>query len=413
MLAVALLALGCEQGDDAEEAVPAPQDNDAAAFAQIQSIRCDNAGESLSARAVELLSDTAVAVRVNEIHDCQRLIEGATFGPLVAVYPMKAVFEGPADQFEHEWVAIASLENWGPGEYGPLKITTNERHCLYLRREGGEWQGLMQSGVFCPDAVAPSAQPNLQAVAQVYGGADSPTQHRPLYPATARFRWDEVNRQYYIGIKCGTAWCSIGDRASLPGHDTIRGALLDSMPGYFDEQPVPITDGSAVIVGPVARISASRRLHDLPSNPSIPKNRHTLARVSMRTGGAAAQYEPVVMQALHLGRTPTGTGPLSANVMIKSEPKDSAEAWVVRYGATDRELRLGLGGPPHSGPGTVRWRWREPTRQNVMGTADSARVQSLDSSETARGGATALAAVAAPAAAWIPCQSNNCCTAEW
>lgn len=410
LVAFTALVVACDTGADEAPAVTTADAD--IGFTALQRTGCDSDDRSLSAAAIEMLTDTAIAVRVNETHDCQRLIHGTRFGPLVAIYPMKSIFHGPPDQFEDGWVPIASVQKWGSEIYTPLQIF-EERNCLFLRRYGDEWQGLMRGGAFCPDNDVPdTASKNLEAIAQIYDGPEPGTKNRPVYPATARFRWDATGTQFYVGIKCGLAWCSIGADGALPVSDPIKGPLLETMPGYFDEQPVPIVDGNSLIVGPVVRISATRRLHDLPDNPGMELTPHTFAQVSMQLSGPAGAFDSIVMEGLHLGRSMPIPDRATANIMIKSRPYASRHALAVRPGTNNRPLTLGVDSATmHAGPGTVRWRWID--QSSAMSTTPSngaalPRSTSVDSLSP-----VAIAAVVAPAAAWIPCQADNCCTATW
>jgi hypothetical protein len=77
----------------------------------------------------------------------------------------------------------------------------------------------------------------------------------PDYPAVARWDWDSVNSHQYIGIKCGTAWCQVGNRdhfdtsASYAGPPDLPFKAISSRPlsenqrlrvtairGWYDEQ---------------------------------------------------------------------------------------------------------------------------------------------------------------------------------
>src|SRR5206468_1154732 len=72
----------------------------------------------------------------------------------------------------------------------------------------------------------------------------------------ARWDWDAVHRQQYIGIKCGAAWCEIGDSGFVPSPGVTSPPTFDPVPGvtvspeaikrtwrvkgWYDEQLVPV-----------------------------------------------------------------------------------------------------------------------------------------------------------------------------
>src|SRR6185437_1407485 len=64
-------------------------------------------------------------------------------------------------------------------------------------------------------------------------------------PLVARWQWDAQENQYYIGIKCGRAWCEVGAKGPVPApsYTSAAGASHDesivrTFKGWYDEQPL-------------------------------------------------------------------------------------------------------------------------------------------------------------------------------
>lgn len=77
------------------------------------------------------------------------------------------------------------------------------------------------------------------------------------YPPVARWDWDPVNNQQYIGIKCGAAWCEIGARGDKPftvsaGHAPTAGSTVVpnvlAVKGWYDEQFLAIKNDAGEMI---------------------------------------------------------------------------------------------------------------------------------------------------------------------
>ena len=88
---------------------------------------------------------------------------------------------------------------------------------------------------------------NLKVIPDWSGGT------RDDYPPVARWDYDETNRQYYIGVKCGLAWCEIGG-ANFSPNPPYRGpfpaevARVRRIKGWYDEQLLAVPGPSGTLV---------------------------------------------------------------------------------------------------------------------------------------------------------------------
>lgn len=398
------LLFGCQEADR-----PQAIDGDPNALvAAIMRSPCDSDLTGMSEPiAIALTGRPPTAM---EVHDCERLVVNNRYGPLVAIHPIARAMEGEDSHFAG-WTPVASVMNWGPGAYPPLRLDSGS-HCLFLRKAGADWQAHLSFAQNCPtQQLGDGEQPNLAVVSQTYSGPDTALPDRPIYPPTARFRWHTGNRQHYMGIKCGDNWCSVGDTTSLPSASPIEGALIANMPGYFDEQPMPLANAGVVRVGPVARIQPTDSLRIALQDPDLRDSFITYAVVEILPAGSSPGDIRLLELAMSLGEHPSSKA-RGARLVLNVDDEYVAAR---RYGAPphSQELEFGfLEGQQHAAPGTVRWRWRDVSR---TAAPDSSR------SDTALGAdpqldsltAAALAGYSARAAAWIPCQTDNCCTAVW
>jgi hypothetical protein len=89
------------------------------------------------------------------------------------------------------------------------------------------------------------------------------------YPPVARWDWDSVRRQQYIGIKCGPAWCEVGNpgftpspaySGPIPSFDpvtcvsaatVIEAVRVTRVKGWYDSQRLAVVSGSATVPGGV------------------------------------------------------------------------------------------------------------------------------------------------------------------
>ncbi len=110
-------------------------------------------------------------------------------------------------------VGIATIYNYGTIRYDPLGIEPGF-NCLNLFRDpkGGHWRAKvvpMGQDSTCTESVRlPDAAPGKELTVRTLSPIGFPDS---AYPPVARWDWDPVADEQYIGIKCGRAWCEIGD----------------------------------------------------------------------------------------------------------------------------------------------------------------------------------------------------------
>jgi hypothetical protein len=262
------------------------------------------------------LSD--VIADIPEFHDCQRFpngsgFQGDQFGSLYAIFAavrLDSVLtdlthssDSIANPGGTAYISVPVATIYTPdGVYPPLGIQPGF-NCLFLYPK-------VQS--------APGAQPSQWGAKMVHVGADSNCvdPHIVIYPATvgttlevkpssqtvpfkdadypAVARWDRDttrNGHQYIGIKCGAAWCEIGERAFTPSAPCTGRLTFDPVPGvpvtssmklrvtaikgWYDEQWLAKTDANGVtrpstVHGCVFPNPALDALSRLPPSPSVP-----------------------------------------------------------------------------------------------------------------------------------------------
>jgi hypothetical protein len=248
-----------------------------------------------STDTVRVVSVSGPITNVPEFHDCQRFIVGGSFDSLYAIFaryqleslpgslvippatPTKSggnsgglVARGAATVPTRSQVVFklpegtgytyAEIYTWG-GNYPDLGIQSGF-NCLYMFRTDGRWRARMvpianlvpsapqDSGCLAPQpeiATAVNMGKELLVMPDTQlGRTDSD------YPPVSRWDWDSVHSKQYIGIRCGAAWCEVGDSdlvvsnplSSPPTFETVPGAAPTSdqnqrvtrIKGWYDRQ---------------------------------------------------------------------------------------------------------------------------------------------------------------------------------
>lgn len=353
-----------------------------------QAIRADPCDRDMGVEYDPALLKGAASFE-REAHDCQRLLRGDEYGPLVGIFPVAHAVKRTDAEFGRGWVAAASLFNWGgrSGErmaYDALGIAPG-LNCLLLRRQGDdEWAASIEpaSVDLCPNRQdAPGSEAmRLVVKRQIYVGPD-----RPWYPRTARIMWDSASDEYYFGIKCGDGWCSAGlDPAIASKPDTLPQAdLLRSVPGFYDEQPLAVYDSVAKTLrrGPVARIYPTRELHEANAE-NAPPNAWSdylhVATFEVDIGTAAPARVDYYRRKFGLEEAVVGSKLGKANLMLRAPVGGKAEAHARRPmsgGTFPADTVDVVTNVQHAADGAVRWRWSDTDEM-----------------------------------AWVGCQKRNCCT---
>ena len=170
---------------------------------------------------------------------------GAT-GPLVA-----ADAEPPPDE---SMFAVAVAEIYAEGRYEPLGIEP-WLNCLYLFRRNQQWEARMVAmgnvNVSCPRSsrTALPAGRDLRVITTAAAEFRSESD----YPPVARWDWDATNEVQYIGIKCGAAWCEIGQQSLVPS-PALAASPTDprglkrvrSIKGWYDQQALAFENAGKI-----------------------------------------------------------------------------------------------------------------------------------------------------------------------
>jgi len=174
-------------------------------------------------RTIDSIPLSEPITKIPEFHDCQRFIQKVgRYDSLYAIFAafrlenLPATIKGAKDSAGSEGKAfrtapVATIYSYG-GQYDPLGIKPGF-NCLFLYAKGEKWGAKLVpwGGSDDPDCADRRFDPFTSGKAlevrttQSLGFADAD------YPANARWDWDPEHREQYIGIKCGPAWCEVGN----------------------------------------------------------------------------------------------------------------------------------------------------------------------------------------------------------
>lgn len=204
---------------------------------------------------------------IPEYHDCQRFIQGDRYVSLFAIF---AAFRlDTIDTLAHTVSAPMATVYTPDGTYSPLGIQTGF-NCLFLARSSsGTWTAKMIPwGIDrnnCADGhITPSPGVGMDLAVR----ADSVDTKFSAndFPPVARWDRDSLDRQYTIGIRCGRAWCTVGQPGFAPSvgysgppltferigaatPSTLQQRRVQAIKGWYDVQrlALPLTGGA---IGP-------------------------------------------------------------------------------------------------------------------------------------------------------------------
>ena len=169
---------------------------------------------------------------IPEYHDCQRFIDSS--GSYDSVYAIFAAFHlDTLDSALASGLIPVGTIYTPDGTYGPLGIKPGF-NCLILGKQGSLWSAVMvprgqgQSAADCSGVSPAGGHPLVVRLEHVLHAA----LFKPSdYPPVARWDWDSVHTQQYIGIRCGGAWCEIGAQGFQPS------APYEGEPVSFEKPP--------------------------------------------------------------------------------------------------------------------------------------------------------------------------------
>jgi hypothetical protein len=224
---------------------------------------------------IALPNGTSVArdkTNIPEFHDCQRIIleDGINYGPLMAVFAaadlalMKFYDDADTAGLKQTMPAAEIFNDSADFSYRPLGIGP-KFNCLYILRRGGQLYGKMVH--------VGSAEKDCARSASLIAGAGTELAVRQtlvnrfadsVFPPVARWDWDSVHKQQYIGIKCGNAWCEVGRKRDQQFPEFVSSGAYVNAPavltpedrvraikGWYDQQIVAVDEGVTAKPGKV------------------------------------------------------------------------------------------------------------------------------------------------------------------
>jgi hypothetical protein len=342
-----------------------------------------------STRLSELTADLvdATASRLDTVG----LAAPAVSSPAAPVAPGPDAVPPPADSP----FAVAAAEIYAEGRYDPLGIEP-WLNCLYVFRRNQHWEARMvpvgNVNVHCeripPNGTIPAGK-DLEVIATSFPEFKSESD----YPPVARWDWDATNGKQYIGIKCGGAWCEIGDRGLVPSTPIpVRGTepraerRVKQIKGWYDQQyladdraNLPVPSGITGTIIPDTLLGHlnqpgdfGRFIHaaDVVLMKTSTADDPVLVRYRAKFNFAESTFDipNKVFLCAGAGCTPAvgeaavacaPGNPWSARVIpAATGPGTSVLKCITRMEASDYFVgAVGASAPVILVPGTTRWRW--------------------------------------------------------
>jgi hypothetical protein len=374
-------------------------------------VECGHDADHVSSPVIDAIRD------VPEFHDCQRFIvherSARRYDSLHAIYaasyldtlttvlgplliePQESVSQRREPKVirtgtgtlvitdrlvvDHRAATVAVILSGGP--YAALGIEPG-LNCLYVGRyvevasRPEQWFARME-----PQGNVTSASCDKSSVREFGRGKDLQVNAETAegftqdtdYPAVARWDWDDVNHQQYIGLKCGAAWCEVGDTSFVPSPhlDVDRAARpqarrVRSIKGWYDQQFLATADRAG-------RLVPSRILGTIIAEPDVG---------SKTADDFAADYVTVARVILE-SSDPTDAAALAnyrRKFNFRGRADDDPEAVLMIKSLPDTLWRARIRGPPSAPaplyrrvrfrpvptafltqgyrvPAVARWRW--------------------------------------------------------
>lgn len=372
----------------------------------VDSVMVRDSAEHFTSISYKRLATSGNQTLIPEFNDCQQFENKADrkYGPLVGIFAQQALnaqiarmYQLAGEGVSVNAVPIAIIVDFGDVDYGPLGISRNGFgfNCLYMfaLRDGDEttlhaFMLPVKAQADCDHDRAPggSGSKPLDVVATrpsvgtvIFSGND--------YPAVARWDWDSVAHEEYIGIGCLDAWCEIGNKNlhlskaySDPSRPKATGRVFE-VKGWYDEEYLAVDDGTGT-----GKIAPSDVVGTLVPDPN-------LESYTMANGDFAGKWPTVAtayltsasadyVKKLNLRPAFVTTGPSNLialcegdaqacgvpstvdNTPCLAKPSDAwyGHPWYARIiSATGDTVYRCVIRRPHDGmtiPGIVRWRWK-------------------------------------------------------
>jgi hypothetical protein len=376
---------------------------------------CPNEQENVFADSIPIDTDLRV---VHEFHDCQRLIRNNQYESLVGIFAHRNVTTYPVPiQYVGGRLAALILNfrtktNWMP--YAPLGLAPGT-NCLVLKftpnvvtptkrqaptrgaqRQAaqpgrlpartdkrsvvsGTWQAAIvhrpsSTGSYgdCPNGMTwatveatPATQKYMLTV-KPQPDAWEPDGNGNISPPVARWDWDRVTGENYLGVRCGKhGWCEIGGSPNFTPFPALKAGGKNIYKGYYDQQYLAHPNGTKSNVWGTVR----------PGEDAIVRGRiqrkdgiwWDAARIELEgpvTGSAALMWYasklsmPIVDDQVANVRRAQGA------MTIHSPAADVGKNWLMKVngnGAVAGGELIFRGHPSEKQDrfATVRWRWNE------------------------------------------------------
>jgi hypothetical protein len=263
-------------------------------------LRVDSGGRSYTVVHVPL-SDSITDIP--EFHDCQRFIRRDSDGTLVfdslfavfASYRLDSLIpdldsSGDTitlnDGVQVRTFPVATIFS-DHRQYDQLGIRPGF-NCLLLYRRPlpGTTQlvwGAMMTPLGFPDSNCTAAKPQQHGTPlQVYSSSTAGMAQSD-YPDAARWDWDSVHSEHYVGIKCGAAWCQVG----RIGFDTSASYSGPQLP-FKQIGPAPLTDVERSRVTAIRGWYDEQRLAEFNGGMTRPSAMHGILVPNPRIHGLKA-----------------------------------------------------------------------------------------------------------------------------
>ncbi len=392
-LALLLGAMACPkpQGVAALERPECPQDS-------VHITVRDTFRNTVVDRVVTTIPLAGKISNVPEFHDCQRFVmgPGAAYGPMVAIFASFTL--GRLDTLNDSLMAAggtgvvaaaAEIYNYDM-LYRPLQIQP-KFSCLYLWHDTPAGSAVRYKAKMVPigshendclHPVDPATAPGQLLEVRPIGDK---TLSAADYPAVARWDWDSVRNEVYIGIKCGSQWCEVGRpnftsselpavNPSNPLQEDVPGEPPTTRPeqdrivrikGWYDQQylAIPNTSGqldAGSVRGTAIPVPQLGRIND----PARFKGRW-VASAFITLDSPSSTYKGKLNLEEGINRVALCNGDAADCLPGQTNPPPCAAGpdgnwWARVISAGNHTSYHCVKRKDHPGvtiPGTVRWRW--------------------------------------------------------
>ena len=392
------------------------------------------------------LSD--LITNIPEFHDCQRFVVKDSEGTLVydslfavfASFRLNILITDLRNSKDTFTITAADTGGAGGGagvvvrtvpvatvfsdhrDYKPLGIAPGFNCLLVYQLPAPHAWGAKMIPLTPPDSNCGSLDPHRTGTFLQVRASSTPRLIESDYPATARWDWDSVHAEQYVGIKCGAAWCQVGrfgfdTSASYTGpvlpfrpivstsFATNKARRVTAVRGWYDEEPLD-TGGSkpSVLRGILV---PNPDIHNLLKTPDRYQARWVQVGYAVVIGGAYRKWnyrrEVNEVRVCHGSAKVCSLNNAGVYNRIMSQtpeppsrmqPMRCASGWLAAVGShidgpfPDSQAKyFCLAATSHEGelnalnakfpnlassiPGTARWRWLVPDQGGWFGCISS------------------------------------------